>query len=82
MDINTFVERLNGAILNPIIALLFAVALIVFLWGIFEFIAGHDSEDKVSQGKQHMMWGIIGMFIMASAFGILQLIVSFVKELG
>ena len=81
MTLPELISRANTAIINPIIVLLFAVALIVFLWGIFEFISGHESEEKVSTGKRHMLWGIIGLAIMASAFGILNLIVSFLKEL-
>jgi len=35
-----------------------------------------DKEDKRTAGKQHMIWGIIGMAIMVSVFGIINLIMS------
>ena len=81
MTLPELISRANTAIINPIIVLLFAVALIVFLCGIFEFISGHESEEKVSTGKRHMLWGIIGLAVMASAFGILNLIISFLKDI-
>jgi len=71
---------IQDKILNPIIQLLFAVALIIFLWGIFEFVRDGDSDSGREKGKKHIVWGIIGLTIMASAFGILNVIVEFVKQ--
>jgi hypothetical protein len=67
--------RISEVIINPILALAFAVALLVFIWGIVQFIWGLSNEagDK-EEGKQHMLWGIIGMFIMVAAWAILGLI--------
>ncbi|HYF12824.1 MAG TPA: hypothetical protein VD928_00800 [Candidatus Paceibacterota bacterium] len=64
-------------IINPIIALIFAAGLVVFIWGLVEFMWGlsTDAEGK-NDGKRHMLWGIIGMFIMFAAFGILRLIAN------
>lgn len=66
-------DRLSNVIINPILALLFAVALLVFFWGIFQFIWGSQSETK-NEGKMHLLWGILGMFIMVVAYTILRLI--------
>ncbi len=68
-----FRDALVGAILNPIVALLFGAALLVFIWGIVEFLMGLSSGGDTSQGKQHMFWGVVGLFIMTVAYGILQI---------
>jgi len=75
-ELDTFLAKFNDAILNPIITLLFAGAVVVFLWGVFEFIRDKDSDEAVGKGKQHMMYGIIGIFIMVSVFGIMRLILN------
>jgi uncharacterized membrane protein YbhN (UPF0104 family) len=67
-----FVDRLNQAILFPLITLLLAVALVVFLWGCFQFIAGAASPDVRAQGQRNILWGIIGMVVMVSAYAILS----------
>ncbi len=74
MPPNPTIESIKAQIFNPVIILLFVVALTVFLWGVFEFMAGQGNEEKVSAGKKHMIWGIIGLGVMVSAFGILNVI--------
>ena len=75
----TFINNVEQYILNPIIGLMFAVAVVVFIYGVVEFIYGSDNEDRKSAGKNHMIWGVIGMFIMVSAFGIINLITNTVN---
>lgn len=70
----TFVGKVNRIFINPLIILLFAAALGYFVYGVFEFIAGADQAEDRETGKSHMLWGIIGMFVMFSVFAILRLI--------
>lgn len=71
-----FVSRINQYIINPLIGLLFALALVMFLYGGAEFIL-HASEDEGREtGKQHMLWGMIGMFIMISVISILRVVTN------
>lgn len=51
-----------------------ALALVWFMIGMVQFIAGMDSEEKRIAGQKHMLYGIIGLFIMITAFGIMQII--------
>ena len=76
---NTFYQLLYNIelfILNPIIYLLFGLALIVFLYGVFEFIKNSDNEDERKKGGQHILWGVIGMAIMFSAYGIINFVLN------
>ncbi len=58
-----------------LIPFIFAVAFIVFIWGVFQyFIAGGANEEKREQGKQLVMWGIIGFFVMVSVWGLVTLV--------
>lgn len=72
--LDSLIIKVGQNILNPIVLLLFAAALVYFLWGVFVFIRDYDNEDARGIGARHMLWGIIGMFIMVSAFGIMNLI--------
>lgn len=73
-------DQVVDQILNPIIQLMFAIALVWFLWGLFQFIRNSGSEEAVTTGKRHMIWGLIGLFIMSSVFGILNVIVNFLTD--
>ncbi|MCI0542167.1 hypothetical protein L0Y69_00210 [bacterium] len=77
MNIDTIILRINEYIINPIIAFLFVLATLLFISGLVRFFLMGDSEGKNREtGKQHMVWGLVGMFIMVSVFGIMQLIVN------
>lgn len=64
--------KLNQAILFPLITLMLAIALLVFLWGAFEYVRGADNQTKREEGRRHLLYGTIGMLVMISAFAILS----------
>lgn len=70
------VKKINNLIINPLIALMFAVAFAYFIWGVVEYVLKGSSDEARSRGKQHMLWGIIGIFVMISVFGIMQLLIN------
>lgn len=75
-DFNSFLTNVNREIINPLITFLFALALVYFLYGMFEFIMNGANDEKRSVGKSHMMWGIIGLTIMMGVWAILGVILS------
>ncbi len=72
--VTSVVQKINQFIVNPLIGFLFALAFVVFLWGTAQFVFQADNEAAHTQGKQHMIWGIIGMVIMFGAFTIMSII--------
>ena len=76
--IESLVSALTNGLINPLIKFLFVLATFIFLWGIIQYLVGSEGNDaKLDKGKKVMKWGIIGMFIMASAWGIVQLFCEF-----
>lgn len=78
-SLNGFIANVDTKIINPLIGLLFALAVVYFLYGVFEFIANQENEEKKTAGKQHMLWGIVGITIMMGVFMIMNIIL---KTLG
>jgi len=76
------ISNIKVYILNPIIGFMFAVAVVMFIYGIVEYIWSADNEDKVAVGKKHMIWGIIGMFVMIGVYGILNILSGFWYDIG
>ena len=72
--IDNLIENIGTNILEPLVWILAGAATIYFLWGVFEFIRDYDNPEARGKGAQHMLWGVIGMFIMFSVFGIMNLI--------
>ena len=76
MAFSEVLTKINEQIIDPLIVLLFGLALAYFLWGGFEFVRNSDSDEGRDTGRRHMLWGIIGMFIMVAAWGIINLIIN------
>lgn len=71
---NVLLGKINDQIVNPAILLLFVLALLYFIWGVIQYVIKADSDEERTQGKQHMVWGIVGMFIMVAVYGIIAII--------
>ncbi len=75
-EFSSFLGRVNEHIINPLIILLFAVAFVVFTLGLFKFFGARDNAADLDQAKQSMIWGVVGMAIMVSVFGIMSFITT------
>ena len=68
------VTGIDTYVLNPLIVLAFAVALVVFLWGVVGYVRGAGDPKARETGRSHILWGLVGMAIMFSVFGIMTII--------
>jgi Type IV secretion system pilin len=75
------ISAIKTNILNPLIILLFTVALVVFLWGIVQYMSNGGSPDAQKKGAQHVLWGVVGMGIMLSAYGIMGFIIQTIQPI-
>jgi len=71
---SNLLSKISTQIINPLIVLLFSAALIYFILGVIEYVIKADSDEQRTQGREHMKWGMIGMFIMVAVYGIIALI--------
>ena len=76
MTIVKLLNNINKFVLNPLITLAFAIALLVFFIGIFQFINSETADSKREQGKKKILWGLVGMFIMISAYGLIRIVLG------
>ncbi len=73
--VDSFFTNIVGFIDGVLIPFVFALALLIFIWGMFRFfILGGDNEDERAKGKQLILWSIIGMVIMVSIWGIVNVV--------
>lgn len=76
-SINDAGNIIIGLINNVAVPLIFALAFVVFIWGVFQyFIAGGHDEEKRESGKQLMLWGLIGFFVMISVWGLVHILLG------
>ena len=63
------------SILNAVIPIIIALAVVYILWGIVQsFIQGGEEERKA--GHMKILYGIIALFIMVSIWGLVNILVN------
>lgn len=73
-DFQLLFGKIVDNIVSPVVYLIVALAVVYFVWGVLMFIQNADNSEKRADGYKHMLWGIIGLFIILSAKGIINII--------
>lgn len=75
LSVKQLMFRISYYLINPLIILGFVAALIYFIWGMIEFLRNRDINAAAGkEGRDHMLWGIVGLVIMVSAFAIMKML--------
>lgn len=53
-----------------IVNFLLVLATLVFLWGIIKYITSGGDAAKVKEARSYILWGLIGLAVMGSAWAI------------
>ena len=61
---------------DALVPILIGCAVVVFFWGIVKFVAHAGDENAVTEGKQFMIWGMVGLFVIIALWSI----VGYVQE--
>lgn len=62
-----------GVILNRAVPLLISLAVVWFIWYVFRYLIAGD-EEKKEAAKKGMVWGIVGIFVMVSIWGLVAIL--------
>lgn len=68
--------KINDVIVNPLIILMFAFALVAFLWGVRSYVTNADNTEARMKGSQQILWGVLGMGMMITAFAIERIVIQ------
>jgi len=58
---------------NSVVPLIFALAVLLFVWGVVQYVINSDEEAKKEKGRQFMIWGIVALAVMVSVWGIVRI---------
>lgn len=56
------------------ITFIVGLTVVVFIWGIVKYIYKADSQAEREKGKNLMIWGLVGIFILFALWGILEVL--------
>ncbi|MFZ2500655.1 MAG: hypothetical protein WAW90_01555 [Minisyncoccia bacterium] len=77
MTFAQFVASIISALNLVVIPTIFTLAAAAFIWGVLSHFIFHGSEEKSrEEGKQFILWGLVGIVLMFSFWGVLNLLLS------
>lgn len=68
-------SKLVAFVDDTVIPLLFVLAFLFFLIGMVRFFFSQDAENR-EKGKQFALWGIIGLVVMFTFWGVVNLFLA------
>jgi len=57
-----------------IIPTLVGFALLVFFWGVANFIRSAGNPEAIEEGKKKMLYGILGLFVIVGVWGLIGIL--------
>lgn len=55
-----------------LVTLVFVLSVVAFGWGIVRFVMAAGNPEEVKKAKAFLLWGVVGMAVGASIFGLIQ----------
>ncbi|MFA6324935.1 MAG: hypothetical protein WCX46_01785 [Candidatus Paceibacterota bacterium] len=72
-DLFNYITCIIGSSIIPV---LFTLALVVFIWGVIQYVINTGEEKKKAEGKQFIIWGIIALAVMVSVWGLVSILTN------
>lgn len=72
------VQRIKNLLNNTVIPFLVLIATVIFLWGVVRYITAGGDEDKVKEGRNLIIYGIIFLAVMIGVWGFVNIVLTFI----
>lgn len=72
----TSISRIIGRVISAVLGITGAVALLMFVWGGFQWLIAAGSPDRIKKGKDTLMWSAIGLAVIVGAYALVNTIVT------
>lgn len=66
-------QKIMTEVFSPLYELAVGIAFVYFMYGAFRYIVDMNNPEKKNFGRSHLLWGLVGLFIILSVGGILKL---------
>ena len=76
MTIVPFLKTVDHVIINPLIYLMFSLALVYFTYNVVKYLSLDAADAKRAEARSAIMWSIVGMVVMVSVYGIIKFVLA------
>ncbi len=74
MTFREFVLTTIRPIVNSVLVIMYALCLLLFLWGLAKFILNAGDETERRKGKSFMLWGLIALLVLAVFYAVVYVV--------
>lgn len=74
-DFKSLIQIILG-LLKSVIPVIIGIGLVVFLFGIVRYLTPGQSEEKLKEGRNLMIYGLIALFVMVAVWGLVGVLTS------
>jgi len=67
---------LFGRVISAFLGIVGSVALVMFVWGGFQWLISGGSTDKIKKGKETLVWATVGLVVIFSSYLILNYVLG------
>jgi hypothetical protein len=75
-NINSVIARIITALLG----ITGSVALLMFVWGGFQWLVSAGKPEKIQKGKDTLIWAAIGLAVIFGAYTLVNVVVSALEK--
>lgn len=75
-DFAGLMGNIASKVINPISKMLVALGFMYFLYGVGKYLKSPGEQKTVEEAKQAMIWGVLGMFVMVSVWGLVTVVID------
>ena len=77
MKFSGYVDGSIGLLNTVVVPVIFALAFAAFVWGVVKYLFIHGNDEaKRAEGRLFVLWGVIGMAVLFSVWGFVNLLLS------
>lgn len=76
--VSTFADLITYLIttINQAVGFLIALAVLLFIYGVVRYMLAGGDEEAVKTGRKYILWGIIGLAVIVSVWGLVNLLTT------
>ncbi|KKT81817.1 MAG: hypothetical protein A2V96_01780 [Candidatus Yonathbacteria bacterium RBG_16_43_6] len=76
LDFKGLVAYVLEDFIKPITVVILSLAVVYFLWNIFNIIRASKKGEELADLKSKALWGVIAIFVMVSMWGLVSILVN------
>lgn len=69
-------QSIQKNVFGPLVTAITAYALLLFVWGVYRYIAHAGDEKAAAEGSKMMSYGLVILFVMVSVWGLVSLLMD------